>query len=97
MSWNQNFTTQVPCSRLRTMESHAARSVPVDDHIKMKDIPKQDRPYEKCILKGPGILSDEELLAVILRTGSKHLSSLQLARKVLEAGFATLVIVILRG
>ena len=56
----------------------------MDKHIKMKDIPKQDRPYEKCILKGPGILSDEELLAVILRTGSKHLSSLQLARKVLE-------------
>ena len=56
----------------------------MDDHIKMKDIPKQDRPYEKCVSKGPGILSDAELLAVILRTGSRTLSSLQLAQKVLE-------------
>ncbi len=52
----------------------------MDDHIKMKDIPKQDRPYEKCVSKGPGILSDAELLAVILRTGSRTLSSLQLAQ-----------------
>lgn len=60
----------------------------MDDHIKMKDIPKQDRPYEKCVSKGPGILSDAELLAVILRTGSRTLSSLQLAQKVLELTYS---------
>lgn len=61
-----------------------SKEFPVDNHIKMKDIPKQDRPYEKCILKGPEALSDAELLAVIIRTGSRQHSSLQLARKVLE-------------
>lgn len=56
----------------------------MNEHIKMKDIPKQDRPYEKCVSKGPGVLSDAELLAVIIRTGSRNFSSLQLAQKVLE-------------
>lgn len=56
----------------------------MDKHIRMKDIPKQDRPYERCVSKGPEILSDAELLAVIIRTGSPALSSLQLAQKVLE-------------
>ena len=56
----------------------------MDEHIKMKDIPKQDRPYEKCVSNGPGVLSDAELLAVIIRTGSRNFSSLQLAQKVLE-------------
>ncbi len=56
----------------------------MDKHIKMKDIPKQDRPYEKCVSKSPEILSDAELLAVIIRTGSPALSCLQLAQKVLE-------------
>lgn len=53
-------------------------------HIKMKDIPKEDRPYEKCIKDGPEVLSDVELLAVIIRTGSRTESSLQLAQNVME-------------
>lgn len=65
-------------------ESRAVRSLPVDTHVKMKEIPKQDRPYEKCVLKGPGMLTDAELLAVIIRTGSKDSSALGLAQKVLE-------------
>ena len=36
----------------------------------MKDLYKEERPYEKCLACGPGALSDPELLAVILRTGS---------------------------
>ena len=33
----------------------------------MKSMPASERPYEKCMAGGPGILSDAELLAVILR------------------------------
>lgn len=57
------------------------------DHIKMKDIPENDRPYEKCLRMGPEGLSDEELLAVIIRTGSRKSSSLALARQVLELNY----------
>ena len=49
----------------------------------MKSIPKEERPYEKCLEGGAESLSDAELLAVILRTGSKGESALDLSRKVL--------------
>ena len=52
----------------------------------IKEIPTDERPYEKCLLRGPEALSDSELLAVILRSGTKGISSIELARKVLEAG-----------
>lgn len=50
----------------------------------MKSIPKEERPYEKCLEKGAESLSDAELLAVILRTGAQGESALDLSRKVLS-------------
>ncbi len=35
----------------------------------MKEMNKEERPYEKCIQHGAASLSDAELLAVILRNG----------------------------
>ena len=52
--------------------------------IRMKDLPEEDRPYEKCLRLGPGALSDGELLAVIIRTGSRDENSLELADRILE-------------
>ncbi len=49
----------------------------------MKDIPIQERPYEKCESLGANSLSDSELLAVILRTGTKGSSALELANHIL--------------
>lgn len=49
----------------------------------IKDIPAQDRPYEKCLEFGPEHLTDAELLAVILRTGRRGSSSLDLAYEIL--------------
>ena len=37
----------------------------------MKNMPKSERPYEKCMEQGPQVLSDAELLAVILKNGTK--------------------------
>ena len=48
-----------------------------------------ERPYEKCERFGAGSLTDIELLAVLLRTGPKGESSLQLARKLLYPGSDT--------
>lgn len=42
------------------------------ERIRIKDLPHKDRPYEKCLSLGPDSLSDTELLAVILRTGSRE-------------------------
>jgi DNA repair protein RadC len=52
----------------------------------VKNMPESERPYEKCFSHGPGILSDAELLAVILKTGTNHLSAVDLAREVLKLG-----------
>ena len=49
----------------------------------MKDMPESERPYEKCFQHGPSHLSDAELLAVLLRTGSIGESALDLARRIL--------------
>ena len=49
----------------------------------MKHLPKEERPYEKCLIWGAERLSDAELIAVILRTGSKGVSALELSRNVL--------------
>ena len=37
----------------------------------IKEIPEMERPYEKCERKGAASLSDVELLAVLLRTGTR--------------------------
>ena len=42
----------------------------------------EDRPYEKCEQYGAEHLTDVELLAVLLRTGTKGENSLRLAQKI---------------
>ena len=37
--------------------------------MKIKDLPKIERPREKLIAKGAENLKDSELLAILLRTG----------------------------
>lgn len=50
----------------------------------IKELPAQDRPYEKCLDLGPEHLTDSELLAVILRTGRRGSSSLELSYEILH-------------
>ena len=53
-------------------------------NVTMKTLPPGERPYEKCMKHGPGVLSDAELLAVILRTGSYGQTALQMAGEILD-------------
>ena len=46
--------------------------------------PEDDRPREKLLAKGPGSLSDAELLAIFLRTGTRGKSAVDLARVLLR-------------
>ena len=52
--------------------------------IKMKELPKSERPYEKLELYGEKALSDAELLAIIIKTGTKEETALGLAQKILK-------------
>ena len=52
-------------------------------HITMKELPKSERPYDKFLEKGAEALSDAELLAVILRSGSRTRTALELAQDIL--------------
>lgn len=45
-----------------------------------------DRPYEKCLCSGPEGLTDAELLAIIMRTGTRDQSSLSLSEHLLALG-----------
>lgn len=49
----------------------------------------EDRPYEKCEQYGAEHLTDVELLAVLLRTGTKGENSLRLAQKILHPPFGS--------
>ena len=52
----------------------------------MKNLPDAERPYERCLAQGPEHLSDAQLLSVIIRTGSREESSLELANRILALG-----------
>jgi DNA repair protein RadC len=50
----------------------------------IRDVPKDIRPRERLISSGPESLADHELLAILLRTGTKEESVLQLAHRLLQ-------------
>ncbi|MBP3766441.1 MAG: DNA repair protein RadC [Bacilli bacterium] len=52
--------------------------------MKIKDIPVLDRPIERLITKGVDSLSNEELIAILLRTGSKCKSAKELASQLIS-------------
>lgn len=47
-------------------------------------LPEEERPYERCMRHGAEQLSDRELLAVLLRTGARGRTVLELAGDILE-------------
>jgi len=53
-------------------------------NVTISDLPESERPREKMYKMGPKALSNAELLAIILRTGIKNQSALNLAYKILS-------------
>ena len=51
--------------------------------MKIKDLPKSDRPREKLIAKGAENLKDSELLAILLRTGTIGKNVIEIASQIL--------------
>lgn len=53
-------------------------------NIKIKELPLNERPRERLISKGVSNLSNEELLSIVLKTGTKDMSAKVLATYILK-------------
>lgn len=52
--------------------------------LKMKELPTSERPYEKLEIYGAKKLSNSELLAIIIKSGTKEESAITIAQKILN-------------
>jgi DNA repair protein RadC len=57
----------------------------LEKSLTIKEWAAEDRPREKLLLKGKAALSDAELLAILLGSGTASLSAVEVAKKVLLA------------
>ena len=56
-----------------------------DKKFTVKELPLDDRPREKLLLRGAQGLSDAELVAILLRTGRKGKSVIEIARELISS------------
>ena len=54
-------------------------------HVRIRDLPAGERPRERLLQAGAGALSNAELLAILLRTGTAGESALDIGRRLLAA------------
>ena len=52
--------------------------------MKIKDLPEQNRPRERFLKHGPEVLSDSELFAIILRTGSPNENVIDMSNRLIK-------------
>jgi DNA repair protein RadC len=57
-----------------------------DLKFSIKKWAKDDRPREKLLGKNPAILSDSELLSILIRNGNREKNAIELAKEVLRLG-----------
>lgn len=53
-------------------------------HASIKEMPEDERPQEKMVRFGAKCLSNAELLAIIIRTGTRKATSVEVGRKIME-------------
>lgn len=56
----------------------------VEISFMIRDYPPNERPRERLLREGKEKLTNQELLAIIIRSGTKRSSALQLAQKILQ-------------
>jgi DNA repair protein RadC len=54
------------------------------DYLSIKEWAEEDRPREKLLLKGKNALSDAELIAILLGSGTVSVSAVELAKQILS-------------
>ena len=60
--------------------------------IKIKQLPNAERPYEKLEMYGEKMLSNSELLAIIIKTGAKEETAIGLAQQILKLNYIHLLL-----
>ena len=68
------------CDSVQTLKMNATYY----QTMALSDLPRSERPREKLLASGPSILTDAELLAILIRTGIKGRSALQIAHDIIE-------------
>ncbi len=54
-------------------------------NISIKDWSDDDKPREKLLLKGKGALSDAELIAILIASGNRNESAVDLSKRILQS------------
>ncbi len=57
----------------------------VKDHLTIPELPEDDKPREKLVKFGADKLSNAELLAIVIGSGSQDASAIDLGRRILKA------------
>lgn len=52
--------------------------------LKIREMPKEDRPRERLAARGASALSDAELIAILLRTGTAGANAIEVARQLIK-------------
>lgn len=55
-----------------------------NNSLTVKELPLADRPYEKYLKYGGSVMSDSELLAMVIKTGTKDNNCLELSKQLLS-------------
>src|SRR5882762_3766201 len=56
----------------------------MSESLMIRDLPQHERPRERLALRGPDALRDAELIAILLRTGTKGSSAVAIAEQLLK-------------
>jgi DNA repair protein RadC len=64
---------------------------PTKEYYPIREWAESDRPREKLLLKGKSALSDAELIAILMGSGSKNESAVDLAKRILRASNDNLI------
>ena len=72
--------------RSRQSRSIFEMKVSESKSLNIKDWSPEDRPREKLLLKGTASLSDAELIAILIGSGTANASAVEVAKKILVAG-----------
>lgn len=57
----------------------------MEDNLSIKNWAEDDKPREKLMLKGKSVLSDAELLAILIGSGSRNETAVGLCQKILKS------------
>jgi DNA repair protein RadC len=63
---------------------HPQRGLAHETNVRIKDLPPHERPRERLVENGAETLKTSELLAILLRTGSKGVSAVELGERLVK-------------